>query len=126
MGAGKLALERIAIRSIAALSGSHDGRDNSASQVDFADDVIFAIGNVHRFAVIGHYESFRTGQSSAAQRAEPRGQRGSTIAGITIFPGTSDPLQASLRHIEQENAVAFPKSQKPSAIARNLERSRPG
>ena len=67
MGAGKLALARIAIRSIAALSGSHDGRDNSASQVDFADDVVLAVGNVHCSPIVGNDEAFGSGQPTRSQ-----------------------------------------------------------
>src|SRR5262249_45721621 len=126
MRAGKLALQGIAIRAVTALSGSHDSGDDTALQVDFPDGMVLAIGNVHRLTVIGHDETFRAGQSSAAQRAEPRSEGGPAIAGIAVFAGTANPFDAILRSIEQKYAVTFPKSEKPSAVPRDLERSRPG
>ena len=126
MRARQLALSGITVRPIAALARAYGGRDDSCPQIDFSDDVILAIGNVHCLAVSRNAQTLRSRQSSRTQRAEPGGDGGAAITGVTTIAISGYSFHCLLRAVEQKYAVALPKRQIPLAVACDFQRSRSG
>src|SRR5258706_6975271 len=63
----ELATCGIAVRAVAALAVSYSRRNDPAAQVDFPDDVILTVCDVHGFAIVGDRESFGTGKPARTQ-----------------------------------------------------------
>src|ERR1039457_1328585 len=95
----KLALARLAIRSVAPLAGAHDGGDNARFQIDSADRVALRVGQIQA-AVWRPGNSFRPRELGGFG-----GTAVALVAGLTRAPHVED---AVARRILPKNAVAFP------------------
>src|SRR5579862_9530356 len=105
--AGELALERIAVRAVAALAGANNGGDDTGFEVDATDRMAFGIGDIE--AVIGS-------PRDAFGAIEPCLGGGSTVALVTYFAGTGDVRNALRPRVDAIDGVAFAQHQVEVAL----------
>src|SRR3954468_3080467 len=99
MGAGQLALERVAVGPVALLAGAGDLGDGAGGEVDRANRVGFGVGEVEALGVGGEGEALGAGEGGEL--------RGAVVAGGALLAGAGEVVEGLSFRVEAEDLIAL-------------------